>query len=329
MTFDREWIFTPMDPQNVQNRQSVLGATGIPTDAITAGTSSLGRGTAPGSVAEADSVATAVAMLTGPFRLVDTANEYAGGRSEEVLGTALRQLGEQAHARIVTKVDRDPATGAFDRDRVLRSYEESLSRLGVDRIGVLHLHDPYTVGFGEASGPGGAIEGMRELRDSGAVDAVGIAAGPIPLMREYVETGAFDVVLSHNRYTLVDRSAEPLLLEARRRGMGVFNAAPFGAGILATGARAGATYGYRPASDRLISWTEEAEAVCARFGVSLQAVALHFSLRSPLVDSTVVGLSSPQRLAELVALRDVVVPPDVWVAIDALGPADSPLADER
>jgi D-threo-aldose 1-dehydrogenase len=314
---------------DLQTPHKTLGATGIPTDAITVGTSPLGRGTAPGSVAEAGSVATAAAMLTGPFRLVDTSNEYAGGRSEEVLGAALRQLGERAQARIVTKVDRDPATGAFDRDRVLRSYEESLTRLGVDRVEVLHLHDPYTVTFDEACGQGGAIEGMRELRDSGAVDAIGIAAGPIPLMRDYIETGAFDVVLSHNRYTLVDRSAEPLFLEARRRGMGVFNAAPFGAGILATGARAGATYGYRPASDKLIAWAEEAEAVCARFGVSLQAVALHFSLRSPLVDSTVVGVSSQQRLAELAALRDVVVPPEVWDAIDALGPADSPLADER
>ena len=303
--------------------------TGVTGADITIGASQLGSATVPGSDEEAAAIQTAAAMLSGPFALVDTSNEYAGGRSESVLGRALEVLGDRATARIVTKVDRDPGTGAFDRDRVLRSYEESLARLGVDRVEVLHLHDPYTVTFDEAIGPGGAMDGLRELRDSGSVDAVGIAAGPIPLMTQYVQTGLFDVLLSHNRFTLVDRSAEPLFAEARRRGMGVFNAAPFGAGILARGAAPGATYAYRPAPPELIAWVARAERVCAEHGVSLAAAALHFSLRSPLVDSTVVGVSTPQRLADLSALASVAVPEELWPALAALGPAPSPLAEAQ
>ncbi len=325
-----------------------LGSTGLTVGAVTVGTSSLGRDTVTGSVEEAVAVSTAIAMLSGSFTLVDTSNEYAAGRSETVLGLAMTGLRDAdaerdasvqrraggipdriSTARIMTKVDRDPITGVFDRERVLRSYEESLRRLGVDRVQILHLHDPYTVTFAEATGRGGAVEALLELRDSGAVDAIGIATGPIADLMNYVDTGAFDVLLSHNRFTLVDRSAQRLFDNARQRGMGVFNAAPFGAGILSRGPVPGATYGYRPASPELIAWVSRAEAVCREFGVTLPAAALHFSMRSPLVDSTVVGVSSPARLTELSAVAALEPPDDLWSALDALGPAPSPLAEQE
>lgn len=333
-------------------QEKSLGSTGLTVGAVTVGTSLLGRDTIAGSDEEAAAVSTATALLTGPFPLIDTSNEYAGGRSETVLGearAALVDAGAQRGAngrpggnmtarimtarimtaRIMTKVDRDPITGVFDRERVLRSYEESLRRLGVDRVEILHLHDPYTVTFAEATGRGGAVEALLELRDSGAVDAIGIATGPIAELMDYVDTGAFDVLLSHNRFTLVDRSAQRLFENARRRGMGVFNAAPFGAGILSRGAAPGATYGYRPAPPELIAWVARAEQVCRGFDVTLPAAALHFSLRSPLVDSTVVGISSPARLRDLSALAALELPEDLWGALDALGPAPSPLAEQE
>ena len=293
--------------------------------AITVGTSALG-GRAHRSAT--DELNTAMAILRGPFRTVDTSNAYSGGRSEQILGRALAALGDADAPEIVTKVDRDPDTGVLDRDRVLRSFEESMSRLGLDGVGILHLHDPYTISLAEATASGGAIEGMLELRDSGAVSAIGIAAGPIPLMQSYVETGAFDALLTHNRYTLVDRSAEPLLLAARSRGMTVFNAAPFGGGLLASGSRPGATYGYRPASDDLLAWVGRAERVCAEHGVALPAAALHFSTRSPLVHSTVVGVSSPERLQELERLSGTVIPNELWDALADLGPAPTTWDEE-
>ncbi|MBD7957642.1 aldo/keto reductase [Microbacterium sp. Sa4CUA7] len=308
-------------------RQTSLGSTGLTVGPLTLGTSALGRGTTPGSPEEAEAVAAAEALLTGPVPLIDTSNNYGDGRSEAVLGLALAAVGSRATAAIATKVDRDPQTGAFDRDRVLRSYDESLDRLGLDRVGILHFHDPYSVTFAEATAPGGAVSALVELRDAGAVDAIGIAAGPIPMMTQYVETGLFDVVLSHNRYTLVDRTAEPLFAAARRRGMGVFNAAPFGAGILAKGSASRASYGYTEASPQLIEWIARAEQVCADHGVTLAAAALHFSLRSELVDSTIVGIASVPRLEQLRHLHAAAVPEELWPDLEALGPAPSPLTD--
>lgn len=294
---------------------------------LTLGTSGLGRDTAPGSPEEDAAVAFAQQLFESTHAFLDTSNNYAGGRSEAVLGRAIARIGTDAATRVISKVDAEPETGAFDRDRVLRSFDETVTRLGVDRLPLLHLHDPYTVTFDEAMGRGGAVEGLVELRESGRVDAIGVAAGPIGLMARYVGTGVFDAVLIHNRFTVVDSSAAPVFADAHERGMTVFNAAPFGAGILSTGAKEGAMYGYRPATPELQEWVSRLERVCASFGVSLPAVALHYSLRSPLVDSTVVGLSSAPRLDQLDQLEATPVPEELWTELESLGPAPSTIDD--
>jgi len=227
---------------------------------LTLGTSPLGRGTEPGSPEEDAAVRFAEQLFDSSHAFIDTSNNYAGGRSEAVLGRAIARKGTDAATRVISKVDCDPETGAFDRDRVLRSFEETTARLGVERLPLLHLHDPYTVTFDEAIGRGGAVEGLIELRESGRVDAIGVAAGPVGMMARYVETGVFDAVLIHNRFTVVDHSAAPVFADAHERGMTVFNAAPFGAGILATGTREGAMYGYRPATPELQEWVSRREA---------------------------------------------------------------------
>lgn len=221
---------------------------------LTLGTSGRGRAAWEGTAGRKVAVDLAVAMLESRHALLDTANEYDGGRSEEVIGIALRHAGVTGPVPVVTKVDRDLDTGVFDRDRVLRSYDESLAQLGVDRVSLLHLHDPFTITFAEASAPDGAIAGLIELRDAGAVDGIGIAAGPIPMVRPFVETGLFDAVLVHNRFTIVDQSARELFSDARSRGMTVFNAAPFGAGLLAKGSASGARYGYSDTTAQLRAW---------------------------------------------------------------------------
>ena len=313
-------LTSPVDPRP-------LGGTGIVASPITLGTSGLGRGTVAGYPQEAEAIDLASAMLHGPYALVDTSNEYAEGRSEAVLGAALARDGIAPARAIVTKVDRDLETGVFDRDRVRRAFDESCERLGVDRLGLLHLHDPYSVSFEDAMGPGGAVEGLLQLRDEGLVDAIGVAAGRMGLMRRYVGTGVFDVVLSHNRFTLVDRSATALFEEAADRGMGVFNAAPFGGGLLARGSASGASYAYAETTPALRAWVARAEEVCALHGVDLPTAALHFSLRSPLVHSTVVGVSSTARMAELERARTAEVPDELWDDLDRLGPAPTTIRD--
>lgn len=295
----------------------------LPT-VLVLGTSGLGSGD------EEAAVETALALLRSGH-LIDTSNNYSGGSSERILGRALAAMTPEertsAARRILTKVDRDPETGRFDADRVLRSVEESLGRLGVDAVPLLHLHDPYVVTVRDALAPGGAVSALVRLRDEGVAAAIGIAAGPVPLLQRYLDSELFDAVLCHNRYTLVDRSAASMFRDAHERGRRVFNAAPFGGDLLARGPREGARYHYRPASDALRDWTAQADLVCARHAVSLPAVALALSLREEMIDGTVVGVSSPERLDALLRLAATSIPDAVWDELAALGPAPSPIDD--
>jgi len=270
----------------------------------------------------------AVGMLRSPHRLVDTSNMYARGRSEAVLGAAIRELGGLPEgSEVLSKADRDVESGAFDRDRVWRSFEESRTRLGLERLPLYQLHDPYTVTFEQAMAPGGAVEGLVELRDQGLIELIGVAAGPSDLLTRYVRTGVFDVLLSHNRYTLVDSSAGHLMQEAAERGLAVLNAAPFGGGLLANGSTNTTRYGYRDAPEQLLDWVARLRQVCADHGVSTGAVALRFSMRSPAVRSTVVGISSLRRLAELDNLLAEEVPAQLWDDVADLGAPPSTLSD--
>lgn len=295
-----------------------LGRTDLLVGPVTLGAASLGKRDG------VDPLAMAEAMLASPFAVVDTSNNYAGGESERVLGRALAARGGlTAGHSIVTKADVG-LDGRFDRDRVWRSFEESTQKLGLERLPLLHLHDPWVISVEEAFAPGGAVQGMTELREQGLVGAIGIAVGELSLERAYVGSGVFDAVLTHNRYTLVDRSAADLIAVAAERGMGVFNAAPFGSGILAgTGTR----YAYAEAPAELQGWIARLRGLCAEWDLPVAAVALHFSLRHPDVHSTVVGVGRPERIPQLVELHSTAVPDDFWPELDRLGTPPSPITD--
>lgn len=288
---------------------------------VTVGTSGLGK--RPGA-----DLALATAILTSPFHQADTSNNYADGESERLLGAAIRELGGLPEDRVVfSKGDQDPVTGAFTGDRMRRSFEESTERLGLETLPLYQLHDPYTISVKDAMAPGGAVDVLLRLRDQGRVGAVGIAAGRRELVEEYVKTDAFDVVLTHNRYTVVDRSAERILELATARGVTVFNAAPFGAGILAGDNFRGRTYGYSEPSPEFLAHVDRFRALCAEWGVEPAAAALHFSLRDPRIHTTVVGVNSVERLAELENHVHAVIDVEFWAALDALGTPPAPPTD--
>lgn len=285
------------------------------------GTSGLGRGTRPGSREADDAVELATEMI-GSGLPIDTSHNYADGRSEEVLGTA-RKASPEPPGTIFTKVDAQP-DGRFDREVVLRCVATSLERLGADHLPIVHLHDPYSITIDEALAPRGAVAGLTELRDQGVIGSIGIAAGPLALTTEYVMTGAFDAVLNHNRYTLVHRGASDLWQQAKERGMRTFNAAPFGGSLLVKGPLPAAKYAYRPAPEPLRRWVEQVAGICVEYGVELPVAALRFSLDSPLVDSTIVGVSSIRQLRGIRRWSAVKVPADLWPAIESIGPAPIP-----
>ena len=288
---------------------------------ITVGTSPLGKRPERGELL-------ADAMLASPYRQLDTSNNYAMGFSESLLGDAIRRRGGLPSDKVIfTKVDADPNTGRFDADRVRRSFDESRKRLGLDTVPLLHFHDPYMLEVSEAMAPGGPVSALIALRDEGAVGAIGIAAGKRALMEEYVQTDAFDAVLNHNRWTLVDRSADTLWNLATERRMAVFNAAPFGGGILAGSTTRGPKYAYSEASRDLLEFITRLETLAAEYDIELAAAAVQFSLSDPRIHSTVVGMSSIARLESLPGLIAAEIPEGFWEGFRALGtPPPSPAA---
>ena len=298
-----------------------LGRTGLQVTAVSLGASTLGQDRPAGEPTSEHAVGTARTMLTGPFPMVDTSNSYGQGRSETALGAGLAALGGSlGEGRLIaTKADRDLTTGAFDGERVLRSFEESTTRVGTDFFPVYQLHDPYTVSFEEAMGPRGAVEALVRLRDEGAVGHLGIAAGPLSLVAAYVETGVFDVVLTHNRYTLLNRSAAELIDAWAAQGLGVINGAAFGGGLLARGSRPGSTYAYEPAPVEVLAFVERLEALCRDWEVPLPAAALQFSTRNTAIASTLVGTSVGDRVEQTRLLAERTIPDGFWDAVHQLG----------
>lgn len=300
----------------MSNKQ--FGRTGLTVSDICVGTSALGSFPAQYGyeVDTETAVATIREVFRGPFTFIDTSNEYGGGESEKRIGQAIRENGGVPEGFLVaTKVDPVPGTTDFSGDRVRRSVEESLERLGLDTLPLVYLHDPEKISFEEGVGAGGPLEALIALRDEGVIDYLGVAGGPIDLELQYLATDAFDAVISHNRFTLVDQSAEPLLDDAQARGVAFVNAAPFGGGMLVKGPDAVPTYCYAPVSDEVLERVRRMESLCAVFGVPLAAAALQFSLLDPRVTSTIVGMSEPKRVAQTVDLAAVEIPDGLWAAL--------------
>jgi D-threo-aldose 1-dehydrogenase len=295
-----------------------LGHTGLEVTPLCVGTGPLGNTPLAYTqfVPLEDALATVRRVLAGPINFLDTSNNY--GDAEQRIGLVLRELGGVPEGFVLeTKVDRDMETGDFSGDRVRRSVEESLERLGLDRLGLVHLHDPEHIAFEEAMGPGGALGALQALQSEGLVASLGVAGGPIDLLRRYIRTGAFAVVLTHNRFSLVDQSAEPLLAEAAELGVAVLNAAPFGGGILAGSQASKGFYAYRRASPELLARIDALDAACARHGVPLVAAALQFPMREPRISVTLAGCVRPEEVDRLIEHARWPIPSELW---DELGP---------
>ena len=303
--------------------RATLAATGIEVTRLCIGTAAWGLTSADHgiTVQQDQAVAAALHVMDGPVNYLDTSNNYGEGEAERRIGLAIEHRGGLPDGFVLqTKLDRDPDTGSFAPDRLRRSLEESLERLGVDRVPVVLLHDPEHIGFDEAATPGGALDATVALKEAGLADAVGVGAGPASLLRQFVDTGALDVILTHNRLTLVDRTADALVDHAVEHGVAVLNAAVFAGGILADHPRTTDLYGYGRASTHLLASIDAMGRACARAGVPLGAAALQLSLRDARIASTVVGVASAEQADELLALADVPIADDLWAELAELAP---------
>ena len=266
------------------------------------------------------------------IRLFDTAPLYGHGLAERRLGEVLRTKPREEFV-LATKVGRLLRAGAppergqsyvdvppvnpvfdFSFDGVMRSVEESLERLGLDRIDVLHIHDPDDH-YEEALS--GAYRALDRLRTEGTIGAVGAGMNQSEMLARFARAADFDCFLLAGRYTLLDRSgAMELLPLCVERGVAIIAGGVFNSGILAN-PRPGGTFNYQAAPPGVIARAQELAAICDRHGVELKAAALHFPLRHPAVPAVLTGCRSVAEVEENVRLFATDIPEDLWRELDA------------
>jgi D-threo-aldose 1-dehydrogenase len=290
-------------------------------------TTRLGLGTAPlgglfERVQDEDAHAVVRAAWELGLRLFDTAPLYGSGLAEQRLGHVLRECPHDEYV-LSTKVGRllragmppqeifegAPELGPvfdFGYDATLRSLDESLERLGLDRVDVALIHDPDDH---YAQAIEGAYPALERLRAEGVVGAIGVGMNQTELLCRFARDGDFDCFLVAGRYTLLDRSAaDELLPLCAERGIAVLAGGVFNSGVLASGA----TFDYAPAQPDVLERAAELRATCARYGVPLEAAALQFPLRHPAVTCVLVGCRSRQELEQDVRLFELELPAELW-----------------
>ena len=287
------------------------------------------------------------AAWDGGIRYYDTAPHYGLGLAERRLGAFLREKPRDEYI-VSTKVGRllepnpafaggrDLANGfdvpddlvrRFDpsADGVRRSIEDSLERMGIDRIDIAFLHDPDAYDLDRGLGEG--LPALAALRDEGLVGAIGVGVNDAAVAARAVSEGDLDVVMIAGRYTLLDqRAADDLLPLAAERRVQIVAAAPFNSGLLANATpRRGGTFDYAEAPSEILDRAEELARTCRAFDVELPAAALQFALRNPVVATVVVGTANAASIRENLARMAAPLPDDLWQALADRGLIDDPM----
>jgi D-threo-aldose 1-dehydrogenase len=313
------------------------------------GSTRIGLGTAPlgnlfTAVSEEDAVATVEAAWDEGWRYFDTAPHYGLGLAEERLGRALRDKPRDSYV-LSSKVGRllvpsdSPAPDDqgyevttdlrrewdFSRDGVLRSIEDSLRRIGTDRLDVVFVHDPDDH-FEEALRT--AFPTLAALRDEGVIAAIGSGMNQSEMLTRFVRETDLDVIMLAGRYTVLDPDAlDDVLPACLDNDVQVIAAGVFNSGLLSQARPApDATFNYVPAPAALRQKAEQLADVCESHGVTLPAVALQFPLMHPAVAGVVVGCRNAEEVRTNAALARTEVPAGVWSDLRSAGllRADAP-----
>jgi D-threo-aldose 1-dehydrogenase len=272
--------------------------------------------------------ATLAAVWNAGIRTFDTAPFYGHGAGERRLGAFLAGRPRDSFV-LSSKVGRRIVDGRpvydYGRDGTLRSVEESLARLGLDRIDLLLVHDidVYTHGADQPVRRREALEGalpaLAGLKAQGVIRGYGLGVNEWQVCVDVAAEMPLDAVLLAGRYTLLEQGARGFLDAAARTGIGIILGGPYNSGILATGARDGALYDYRPAPPEVLARVRAIAAVLDGHGVPLPAAALQFPLRHPAVATVIPGLLGPDQAAEARALCLHRIPEDAWAELSSSG----------
>ena len=332
-----------------------LGATGLPVSVLGLGGAPLGElfETIPEARAQ-DIVRTA---WEGGIRFYGTAPWYGHGQSEHRMGHFLRQQPRKAFA-LSTKAGRlyrpaaspkfrtPPWVGGlpfelhfdYTYNGIMRSWEDSLMRLGLNRVELLIIHD-LDIGYhgnGEvlqnhrSDLESGGIRALEELKSAGAIQGIGAGINDETLIPYFLESFELDFLLVAMPYTLLDQGPlKDTLPACAKKGVSIVIGSPFASGILATGPVEGAVYNYAPAQPAVIEKTRQIEVVCESHGISLQAAALQFPLGHSSVASVIPGATRPDHVISNLENLKTSIPGSMWTDLknEGLLALDAPVPD--
>jgi D-threo-aldose 1-dehydrogenase len=332
-----------------------LGRTGIPVSRLALGTAPLGD--LYSNIGETTAEKTVISAMKAGITLFDTSPFYGHGLAELRLGAGFRQVVDLKPV-ISTKVGRrairfdEPRTG-WDRapnfggglphhfifdysyEGTLRSLDQSMLRMGVDRIDIALIHDVDMFTHGAKSveqryseAMDGAYRALDRLRAEKVIGAVGIGVNEADIATRFIRNADLDTVLLAGRYSLLEQPAlAEFLPAAHSRKIGVMLGGVFNSGILATGAVPGAYYNYAPATEPVLERVRRIERICAAHGAAVREAALHFVFGHPAVGSVVLGATSPEEVLANVASLSVSLPAALWTDLKAEGllQADAPV----
>jgi D-threo-aldose 1-dehydrogenase len=273
------------------------------------------------------------------MRYFDTAPYYGHGLSEARVGQYLRwrprrefvvssKVGRVLKPALRKDIDFKPWVDGlpfkcrfdYSYDGTMRSFEDSLQRLGLEYIDILFIHDADVFTHGPEmqkvyykQAMDGCYRALVELREQGLVKAIGVGVNNWEVMLDFMKAGDFDSLLVAGRYTLLEQDAlNELLPLCERRNTGIVIGGGFNGGILATGAVPGAKWNYAPAPEPIMQKVKKIEAVCAHHKVPLAAAALQFLLAHPAVSSHIPGTRNVAQMEQNIALVGHPIPEAFW-----------------
>jgi D-threo-aldose 1-dehydrogenase len=327
-----------------------IGQTGLEVTALGVGSAPLGGLYASVPAAQAaDMLETAWDL---GIRYFDTAPMYGMTRSEHLVGQALREK-DGSHA-LSTKVGRlmtteragrrlppEPPKNPLDPgwwnglpfrevfdysyDGVMRSYDDSQQRLGMERIDILYVHDIGRVTHADlhdhhwaALTKGGGFRALRELKAAGNIRAFGLGVNEWEVIRDALEETDLDVCMLAGLYSLLDRDAGAHFLPlARARGVSLVLAGVYNSGILAAPRDGRKKFNYADADPAIVARVAALRAVCDGYGVPLAAAAIRFPMRHPAATCVVIGAKTSAQLTQNVEWFNTDLPEAIWADLDA------------
>lgn len=291
-------------------------------------------------VSNHDAEATINTAWDAHIRYFDTAAQYGHGLSEVRLGHTLYEypredfvISTKAGKRLKSAssktqsdepwfIDHLPFEVEYDYtyDGIMRCVEDSMQRLSLNVIDIIHLHDLDTIVLGDdfdrhfRDAMDSGLKALDELKRTGFIRAISMGVKEDQVCHSALQYADFDCFMLQGNYTLLDQTAKQsgFLDACYEKGIAILQAGPFGSGVLVQGAKNGAKYNHLDAPEEILNTVKTMEQICEQYKVPLPAVALQFPLQHPAVASTVTGFSQPSQVIDCMTWKEQSIPPELW-----------------